>query len=1334
MVEDRLPDSGRMGRRRRLFTGTAGAALVTGALWLQSQQVGYLIAGLAATIATGILLSMLRADARWRGGVVTAFLGLFYLTAARGQVELARLSRDWPAARREVVRVGAAALAAKLAEVATTLAASAARALDSPPSAPSIAGAATGAVHLRGTTPQSWSGRLVISPDSLVAPLGVVFTPSYVVMYATASRGAERGVATAVLHADAPADRLAQPIDAEIARASRLDGFEMLVPVRVPRDSATTRFAPNGVPLVAFRALAEERGAATLARVTWHQRAGTLVLALALLATIAVAWQRERHALWRLLPLGIAIVLLDLLPLTAFSGSSFLFNPAVYFADLPYVGDALTASVGALMLASGTVLIGLLMLLRARLSVPARWVAVAVALALMAAGPFMLRDLSRGVTPPPAGAAPALWVAWEVALFLAASAILVGAAAAGAAALGGRRGLPPWFAPAVAAVAALLGPVALDAPGQWPDWYPALWIAAIGALALTPRTRAMTLAAATCAALGATTLTWNADVRGRVALANRDLAGLSVVDSSVVDGLRRFGRSIAAGDALETASDLLKAYDHSDLVNTGYPVSLTAWGPDGLREATLTSAPFEAPEVLDALVMRTQASGVVDVTSLPGDPGTFTVLTVPHRDGGVTSVTVGPRTRLVPDDPFLPLLGLERRDRGEPPYGISLIDVGAARAIDSTTTRWEREGTTLHGDRLVRTSRGVERAHIEVELRSLYTLLQRGTLIVLLDLVVLFGLWVLSVVPDGALGRWTRWQTRRWAQSYRARLTLVLFGFFVIPATAFATWGYQRLQAEDRQSRELLVTQTLRAAAVSAQVNELAGLGRRLGTPLFVYHDGELRATSEPLYSTLAPVGRFLPADVFRTLDVLGREVTASHSERTGGTPTLFGYVAAKTPAGDRVVIAAPARGNDEALDLRRRDLGVLLLFSSVVGAILALWLSGLAARSLAEPIGRLRQAALAIAGGEREPPLAGAPPVEFVPVFTAFRRMAADLGESRTALEAAQRRTAAVLRNVASGVVAVDRDGRVTLANPRAASLLQQSSLEAGTRADEALPSALAARVRDFLDGADEEREFELSLVGRQVQARLTRLSTGAGGAVMTLDDVTDLARAQRVLAWGEMARQVAHEIKNPLTPIRLGVQHLQRARADARPDFDQILERNVERILAEIDRLDEIARSFSRYGSAPADRAPAERVDVASIASDVVDLEKLGRDDVEWCTQGADTPAPADARADELREVLLNVLENARHAGARRVEVSVARNEGHVVLEVTDDGRGIPASILPRIFEPHFSTSTSGSGLGLAISRQLVESWGGTIAIVSDADAGTGTAVRITLQASQR
>jgi nitrogen fixation/metabolism regulation signal transduction histidine kinase len=210
-------------------------------------------------------------------------------------------------------------------------------------------------------------------------------------------------------------------------------------------------------------------------------------------------------------------------------------------------------------------------------------------------------------------------------------------------------------------------------------------------------------------------------------------------------------------------------------------------------------------------------------------------------------------------------------------------------------------------------------------------------------------------------------------------------------------------------------------------------------------------------------------------------------------------------------------------------------------------------------------------------------------------------------------------------------------------------------------------------------------------------------------------------------MARQVAHEIKNPLTPIRLGVQHLRRARSDPRVNFDQVLNDNVRRILAEIDRLDEIARSFSRYGSAPADLAPAQRVDVAAIVRDVVALEQMGDRIVKWQVRGGERPAWVMARKDEMRDVLLNVFENARLAGAKRVEVTLREEERRVTIETADDGAGIPAAVLPRVFEPHFSTRTTGSGLGLAVSRRLIEAWGGEIGITSEE--GKGTRVLIVL-----
>jgi signal transduction histidine kinase len=170
------------------------------------------------------------------------------------------------------------------------------------------------------------------------------------------------------------------------------------------------------------------------------------------------------------------------------------------------------------------------------------------------------------------------------------------------------------------------------------------------------------------------------------------------------------------------------------------------------------------------------------------------------------------------------------------------------------------------------------------------------------------------------------------------------------------------------------------------------------------------------------------------------------------------------------------------------------------------------------------------------------------------------------------------------------------------------------------------------------------------------------------------------------------------------------------------------VSRILSEIDRLDKIARTFSRYGSAPGELPAPDKVDVAAILSDVVGREKMGIGGVTWTLEGADQQVHVDARGDELREVLLNVFENARLARARHVKVVLSHAERSAIVSISDDGRGIASAALPRVFEPHFSTRTTGSGLGLAISRRMLESWGGAIDLTSEE--GQGARVTITLR----
>ena len=322
-----------------------------------------------------------------------------------------------------------------------------------------------------------------------------------------------------------------------------------------------------------------------------------------------------------------------------------------------------------------------------------------------------------------------------------------------------------------------------------------------------------------------------------------------------------------------------------------------------------------------------------------------------------------------------------------------------------------------------------------------------------------------------------------------------------------------------------------------------------------------------------------------------------------------------------------------------------------------------------------------------------------------------------------------------AVGMVALDPDGRVTVVNPRAESLLEiEVPVGRTIPAEGPLGEALSGWLDGFLATEDEEAGTEVHVGERRVRVRARRLGSSGTrrGVVVALEDVTDELRTERVLAWGEMARQVAHEVKNPLTPIKLSIQHIRRAWDDDRRDFGDILVKNADAMLKEIDRLAGIAQSFSRFG-APSDAgaAPLAEVDVGEVVDEVLALYGGLEAPIRFERQTFDGLPPVASRVSELKEVLVNLLENARVAipdgGVVRIEAAATAGRS-VTLAVVDDGVGISDESLASIFEPHFSTRSTGTGLGLAIVKRLVESWGGEVAVESTE--GEGTRVSLALR----
>jgi two-component system nitrogen regulation sensor histidine kinase NtrY len=228
------------------------------------------------------------------------------------------------------------------------------------------------------------------------------------------------------------------------------------------------------------------------------------------------------------------------------------------------------------------------------------------------------------------------------------------------------------------------------------------------------------------------------------------------------------------------------------------------------------------------------------------------------------------------------------------------------------------------------------------------------------------------------------------------------------------------------------------------------------------------------------------------------------------------------------------------------------------------------------------------------------------------------------------------------------------------------------------------------------------------------------------------ELERTNRLAAWADMARQVAHDIKNPLTPIQLNAEHLRRVHQDRHAPLGSVLDECVQNILTQVRLLRQIAGEFSSFAASPAVKpAPTSLND---LVTEVVKPYRVGLS--ERVTIECDVPASLPSLMIDravLARALTNIIENALHAmpGGGRLAISARQlDEEHVELALTDTGVGMDRASLARVFEPYFSTRASGTGLGLTIAKRNVELNGGTIDVESER--GKGTTVRLTLPTS--
>ncbi|MEK6594501.1 MAG: ATP-binding protein [Pseudomonadota bacterium] len=443
-----------------------------------------------------------------------------------------------------------------------------------------------------------------------------------------------------------------------------------------------------------------------------------------------------------------------------------------------------------------------------------------------------------------------------------------------------------------------------------------------------------------------------------------------------------------------------------------------------------------------------------------------------------------------------------------------------------------------------------------------------------------------------------------------------------------------------------------------------------------------------------------------------------------------------KQLAQDAEVVQAGYREYQE-LTLSRRGLkrlyGITLTLTLLLALLSAAALAFLLSDRLSAPLGVLVEGTRAVAQGDFSQRAAVASHDELGMLTQSFNSMTLQLAEARSLAERNQEQLAhakayleSILANLSAGVLAFDNELRLRSANPSAGHILGAdftgllgSALGQWNARDPALDGLARTIAAEFgrADTAEWERQVEREVKsGAQVLLlRGTRLPQGAdAGCVVVFDDITHLLQAQRDAAWAEVARRLAHEIKNPLTPIQLSAERLQLKLAPKLVAIDaEMLARSTQTIVNQVTALKQMVDAFSQYARTP--EPSTEEIDLNQLIREVLTLyESLGSSII---LELAPQLPRVTGDAVQLRQVVHNLLQNAQDAMTgtdKPYIIIVSEVAGATVrLSVTDNGSGFPEHLMKRAFEPYVTTKPKGTGLGLVIVKKIIEEHGGEVVI---------------------
>lgn len=455
-----------------------------------------------------------------------------------------------------------------------------------------------------------------------------------------------------------------------------------------------------------------------------------------------------------------------------------------------------------------------------------------------------------------------------------------------------------------------------------------------------------------------------------------------------------------------------------------------------------------------------------------------------------------------------------------------------------------------------------------------------------------------------------------------------------------------------------------------------------------------------------------------------------------------------------------------ERLESERTEIQLSFALAFVVVALLllltAIWIGLTFATQLSAPISALIGATERISTGDldaRVEEVGGND--ELALLSRAFNRMTTQLDTQRRELTEASRQiderrrfSEAVLSGVSAGVVGMDQKGRINLPNRRASALLGLApELLIGEPLTNILPELKETMeaATSQTDGRAIEAQISLSEPGFEARTLFVRIvaerddsvagEEGIQGFVATFDDVSPLLAAQRKAAWADVARRIAHEIKNPLTPIQLSAERLKRKYRKEITSDPHVFEACIDTIVRQVDDIGRMVTEFSSFARMPAPTMRNE--DILDLCRQSLFLQRTAHTETEYSFEGPDQPILVRCDGRQLSQVFTNLLQNAQDAidgretpedeneslRPGRITLSISCDDRHVSVAIQDNGKGLPAEQRDRLTEPYVTTRKKGTGLGLAIVKKILEDHGGGLTLEDAPDGGAIVTARIAI-----